>query len=125
MLKDHLSQIACLAAIACSTFTLTACSGSDIAFYFKSEEAQYAILYDSPGFWDNGSPVSSANGLFQIDNVAFEGKPYNSMARFGNKILMIGQGSYSSDLVQSITKTEPEYEYSFEVYDPWLSLIHI
>ena len=123
MLKDHLSQIACLAAIACSTFTLTVCSGSDIAFYFKSEEAQYAILYDSPGFWDNASPVSSANGLYQIDNVAFEGKPYNSMARFGNKILMIGQGSYSSDLVQSITKTEPEYEYSFEVYDPWRNKI--
>lgn len=123
MLRYHLSQIACFTAVACSAFTLTACSGSDIAFYFKDEQEQYAILYDTPKFWDNASPVSSANGLYQIENVAFEGKPYNNISRFGNKILMVGQGSYSSDIVQSITSSDPEYEYSFEVYDPWRNRI--
>ena len=123
MSRIHLSQIACTSAIACTIFTLTACSGSDIAFQFKSEEEQYAILYDSPRFWEDTISVGSTDGLYQIENVAFEGKPYNRISNFGNSILMVGQGIYSSHLMESITDAEPEYEYSFEVYDPWRNRI--
>lgn len=115
----HTSQIVCFTTAVFTALTITACSGSDISFYFQSPEEQSAILYDSPRFWDNAVPVDEANGLYQIENVAFEGKPYNSISNFGNNILMVGQGIYATTIVESLTEPDPEYEYSFEVYDPW------
>lgn len=96
--------------------SFSACSVSDAAYVLKSDTEKQAILYDSPRFWEDTTPVSGSSCLYKLHNVAFEGKPYNDMLSFGDNILMVGQGNYTSSLIDSENQT---VEYSFDIYDPW------
>ncbi len=100
----------------CSAITLTACSFSDVSYFFKNSEEKQALMHESPGFWEDTTPVEGSSNLSILHNVAFEGHPYNDIRQFGDNILMVGQGSYNNSLIESDGQT---IEYSFDVYDPW------
>lgn len=98
------------------TFCGTACSFNDVSFYFKSDSEKQEYLYRSPKFWDDAVATDKSDNLSLLHNVAFEGKPYNDIRNFGNYILMVGQGSYNTSIIDD---DEIKIEYSFDVYDPW------
>lgn len=97
-------------------FCGTACSFNDVSFYFKSDSEKQEYLYRLPKFWDDAVAADKSDNLSLLHNVAFEGKPYNDIRNFGNYILMVGQGSYNTSIIDD---DEIKIEYSFDVYDPW------
>ncbi len=78
----------------------------------------------SPQFWEDAAPVSGCGNLYELHSSLFDGRPYNDLAAFGGNILFIGQAYYSDhafdepDAIYADGK-ELEYQYSFELYDPW------
>ena len=97
-------------------FSGTACSFNDVSYYFKSDSEKQEYLYKSPKFRDDAVAVDKSDNLSLLHNVAFEGKPYNDIRNFGKYILMVGQGSYNTSLIDD---NETKIEYSFDIYDPW------
>ena len=77
----------------------------------------------SPQFWEYASAVSGTDNLYELRNDFFEGKPYNDLQPFGERILFVGQAYYSFLDAETLEELggdldSLEYKYSFEVYDP-------
>lgn len=104
--------------VICTVLLLSSCANTDFSYVFKSPEQKEALAHESPLFWDDTTPINDNEGLYILHNVAFEGNPYNNIISFGDNILMVGQGSYSTSIVDV---EDTDIEYSFDVYDPWMN----
>lgn len=93
------------------TTILTAwgCSAPNIQSIFESREARLARLHESPLFLEHASTFQGYDNLVSLENINFNGKPYNDVRNFGDNLLLVGEGQYSGE----------NFEYSFDVYNPW------
>lgn len=101
------------------TAAASGCSIHSVPDAFIDETELSESLHASPRFWEDATEYSDDANLYKVHNVAFEGKPYNDIARLGDNLLLIGQGAYLDvdDIIEE--DSEPNYKYSFDIYNPW------
>lgn len=113
-----------------SVFLLTVClcsatgCGQAIESFFAEQQTQYEQgLHDSPKYQDFLTPVSGADNLYELYHTDFSGMPYNNLEPFGDNILLVGEATYDDFGSSYSGDSEPEYEFSFDVYSPWSNRI--
>lgn len=112
------------------------CSITDLTDRFRNKDKLKSELHENPRFWNDASEVSGSDNLFILSNEFFSGKPYNNILTFGDYILLVGEGTYDNgvesiiDSVSSNSADEEDkmsqksnFEFSFDVYDPWRNTI--
>lgn len=109
-------------------------------------------FHSHPLFLRDATPVDSHTSIYSFSPLAFSGKPYNNIVRFGDNILLIGEGykgeeslgeefldefaeenpfgnlnSDSSESSSSHSNSSPDvpqnFQYQFDVYSPWVNSI--
>lgn len=93
-----------------STTTALCTSCSFLSQLFESKEEMNERLHEAPLFWDYATYVEGSSNLLTLNNKEFDGKPYNTIEKFEDNLLLVGNGTYNNSDV---------YEYSFDVYSPW------
>ena len=79
-----------------STVLLSGCNSRDIDRLVMNEDQRNEDAHSNPFFWDDTTPVEGYSNLYTFSPIGFNGKPYNNILNFGDKLLIAGEG-YESD----------------------------